>query len=211
MPAVRPLGRERLDEAVILLLSAFFDRPFYKYIAPDEAERREFLALNFRLRLEQGLETSEIDAAVGDDGGRIAGIAVWAPPVSAPPPDHSLEGHSLEEAFSVFSPGLQERFFRFLRILTTARDQAIAQPYWSLAPIAVLPEKQGRGVASALIRKKLAEIDAVSQPCFLGTQDEVNLAVYARYGFQRVREDPLSPDLNHYTMIRPRINPPASV
>jgi predicted GNAT family N-acyltransferase len=68
-----------------------------------------------------------------------------------------------------------------------------------------LPERQGAGIASALIRKKLTEIDALSQPCFLGTQDEVNLAIYARYGFEKVREDPLSPELNHYTMIRGRV------
>jgi predicted N-acetyltransferase YhbS len=83
-----------------------------------------------------------------------------------------------------------------------ARDGAVGRPCWSLAPIAVLPEQQGEGIASALIRKKLAEIDALSQPCSLGTRDEVNLAIYARYGFRKVREDALSPGLTHYTMVQ---------
>jgi GNAT superfamily N-acetyltransferase len=196
---IKALGPEQLDEAAALLVSAFVERPFYHYLAPDPVERREFLALNFRLRLEHSLETGHIDGAVQD--GRIAGLAVWIPPADAPPP----EDHSLEEAFSGFSQGLRDRFFGFLRVLTAARDQAVRQPYWSLAPIAVLPERQGAGIASALIRKKLTEIDAVSQPCFLGTQDEVNLAIYARYGFEKVREDPLSPELSHYTMIRGRV------
>jgi GNAT superfamily N-acetyltransferase len=198
-PDIQPLGPEHLDEAVSLLVSAFQDRPFYHYIAPDRPERREFLALNFRLRLEHGLGASEMDLAFLNR--RIAGIAVWAPPVSVPPP----EDHSMEEAFSVFPPGLRERFFGFFRTLMAARDQVISQPYWCLAPVAVLPEAQGRGIASALIRKKLAEIDALSLPCFLGTQDEVNAAIYARYGFQKVREDPLTPGITHYTMIRPRV------
>lgn len=192
---IKPLGAEDLDEAVALLEAAFFDRPFYRYIAPDPPERREFLARNFRLRLEHGLEAGEIDLAVLE--GRIAGLAVWTF-TGAPPP----EDRSLEEAFSVFSPGLRERFFGFWHTLRAARDGVIRPPYWSLAPIAVLPEKQGRGIASALIRKKLAEMDALPRPCFLGTQDAENLAIYSRYGFQKVREDPLSPGLTHYTMIR---------
>jgi GNAT superfamily N-acetyltransferase len=193
---IQALGAERFDEALALLEAAFFDRPFYRYIAPDPSERREFLARNFRLRLEHSLEAGEVDLAVVE--GRIAGLAVWTFTGGPPPP----EDRSLEEAFSVFSPGLRERFFGFLRTLTAARDQVIRQPYWSLAPIAVLPEKQGSGLASALIRKKLAEIDACPRPCFLGTQDAENLAVYGRYGFQKIREDSLAPGMMHYTMIR---------
>lgn len=196
--AIRPLGPEDLDETVALLSAAFWDRPFYHYLAPSQAERREFLALNFRLRLEHSIGISDIDLALLDR--RIAGIAVWAPPARDPgPEDHS----AMEEAFSVFSPGLRERFFGFFRTLIAARDQAVSQPYWSLAPVAVLPEHQGRGIASALIRKKLAAIDASPAPCFLGTQDAPNLDIYARYGFQKVREDPLAPGLIHYTMVRP--------
>jgi GNAT superfamily N-acetyltransferase len=211
---IKVMGPEHIDEAVSLLVSAFQDRPFYRYIAPEKSERLEFLALNFRLRLEHSLglgeivsvrkvtgfvDRHEIDLAFPDR--RIAGIAVWAPPVKTPPP----EDHSMEEALAVFSPGLRERFFGFLRTLMAARDQAISQPYWSLAPIAVLPEAQGAGIASALIRKKLAEIDALSLPCFLGTQDAVNVEIYARYGFRKVREDPLGPGISHYTMIRPGV------
>ncbi|MDR0759798.1 MAG: GNAT family N-acetyltransferase [Treponema sp.] len=195
---IKTMAPEHLEEAVTLLVSAFQDRPFYQYIAPDQVERREFLTLNFRNRLEHSLGAGDIELAFQDR--RLTGIAVWSPPLNAPPP----EDHSLEEAFSVFSPGLQERFFGFFRILMAARDQTIRQPYWSLAPIAVLPEEQGKGIASALIRKKLREIDASRIACFLGTQDAVNLDIYARYGFQKVREDPLAPGRFHYTMIRPK-------
>jgi predicted GNAT family N-acyltransferase len=54
-----------------------------------------------------------------------------------------------------------------------------------------------------LIRKKLRDIDADSLPCFLGTQDRINLTIYAKYGFKKIREDPIAPpDIIHYTMIR---------
>ncbi|MDR1231018.1 MAG: GNAT family N-acetyltransferase [Spirochaetaceae bacterium] len=196
-PDMKPLGLEHLDEAVDLLVSAFLDRPFYAYLAPDRSERRAFLASNFRSRLEHSLHTSEIDLAFL--GQKIAGIAVWVAPVDAPPP----EDNSMEEMLADFSPGLKKRFTAFLDILITARSRVVTGPCWGLAPIAVLPEAQGTGIASVLMRKKLMEIDAASQPCFLGTQDTVNMEIYARYGFRKAREDPLSPDITHYSMIRP--------
>ena len=195
---IAPFGPEHLDEAVSLLITTFQERPFYQYIAPDPNERREFLALNFRQRLEYSLGVSEIELAFR--GLRIAGIAVWARPAGAAP----LDASPPEETFPGFSAGLRERMSGFLHILIAARDQAVRQPYWSLAPIAVLPEEQGKGIASALIRKKLRDIDVSPAPCFLGTQDAVNLDIYTRYGFQKVREDPLAPGLVHYTMVRPK-------
>jgi GNAT superfamily N-acetyltransferase len=188
-----------IDEVAALLVSAFRNSPFYTYIAPDETERKEFLAVNFRHRLEGGLGLNETDLLLVDR--KIAAIAVWIPP--APPGKGPAEDHSMEEALSVFSRGLQERFFAFLGTLTCARERIIQQPFWSLAPIAVLPENRGKGLASVLIRKKLKEIDAAALPCFLGTEDRINLTIYAKYGFQKVREDPLAlPDIIHYSMIR---------
>jgi predicted GNAT family N-acyltransferase len=201
---IRNMEKGDLNEVIALLVSAFRNSPFYRHIAPDKIERQEFLTANFRQRLEHGLGLNEINLLLLDR--KIAAIAVWIPPVVPPAAENAPalpEDHSLEEALSVFSPGLQERFFAFLKILTSAREQAIQQPFWSLAPIAVLPEEQGKGLASILIRKKIREIDAESLPCFLGTQDKINLSIYAKYGFRKAREDPIAPpDIIHYTMIR---------
>jgi predicted GNAT family N-acyltransferase len=57
-------------------------------------------------------------------------------------------------------------------------------------------------VASALINKKLKEIDETRLPCFLGTQDKINVAIYEKFAFQKLREDPISSDITHYTMLR---------
>jgi predicted N-acetyltransferase YhbS len=76
-------------------------------------------------------------------------------------------------------------------------------PFWSLAPIAVLPEERGKGIARELILRKLPEFDAAGLPCFLGTQDRINLTIYGNYGFNLIREDPVAPsEIIHYTMLR---------
>jgi N-acetylglutamate synthase-like GNAT family acetyltransferase len=193
------------DEVISLLVSVFLDRPFYRYLAPDEKERRTFLITNFRQRISQGFGVNDIDLAL--TGQTIAGTAVWIPPARDKP--LKTASPSPEEAFAEFSPALKERFFAFLHILHSAQEKAVQGPFWSLAPIAVLPQEQRKGIASALLRKKLKEIDAENIPCFLGTQDRINMVIYERFGFHKIREDPLiQTNIIHYTMLRgnPRIN-----
>jgi N-acetylglutamate synthase-like GNAT family acetyltransferase len=195
---IRPLGEAEIGQASEILVSTFYDKPFYRYIAPDDAERREFLAVNFDKRLREGFGKSDILAACRGDG-LIAGIAVWAPPGGGAGSDAA----SMEAALTRFSAPLRERFFRFLGILHAARDASVCAPFWSLAPAAVFPSEQGRGAGGALLRWKLREIDGQNLRCFLATQDRENTAIYARFGFKTAREDPL-PDSNiiHYTMVR---------
>ncbi|MDR2098310.1 MAG: GNAT family N-acetyltransferase [Spirochaetaceae bacterium] len=201
---IRALLEAELDEASALLAAVFQDRPFYRYLAPDDTERREFLAENFATRLREGFGVSDIQAACLPDGagGRIVGIAVWAPPrqtrEDAPP-------H--EDAFARFSAPLRERFFRFLGILHDGKNEALreaaGQPVWALAPLAVLPAEWGKGAGGALLRSKLRELDTRKARCFLGTQDAENAALYGHFGFKIMRKDPLpGSELVHHTMLR---------
>jgi ribosomal protein S18 acetylase RimI-like enzyme len=193
-----------IDRVTALLIAAFQDRPFYRYIAPDSNVRRVFLSASFRLRMEESLASSIVDLA--EDGGTLTGVAVWVPPPVPGQPPVNLPDGSMEAMMSAFPPDMRERFYTFLRTLTAAREKAVRPPFWSLAPIAVLPSEQGKGIASALIRRKLRDMDAQGLPCFLGTQDEVNLAIYRRFGFEKVREDSLPlTDIVHYTMLRPPV------
>ena len=68
--------------------------------------------------------------------------------------------------------------------------------------MAVLPKSRGKG-ASALINKKPKEIDKARLPCFLRTQDKENVAIYQKFAFHHLKEDPVSSDISHYTMLRP--------
>jgi hypothetical protein len=197
---VRGMKKGDLDDAVSLLTAAFQNSRFYRYIENDDSLRLKFLAVNFRDRLTNGLGVNDIDLAVNK--GKILGIAVWAPPVER------AQAHSMDELFAPFPPDLKNRFTNFLEILLSSRDSVMQHPYWSLAPVAVLPLEKQKGIASILIRKKLAEIDAAHLPCFLGTQDKINTAIYARYGFKTAREDIIAPAgpggeaIIHYTMVR---------
>jgi GNAT superfamily N-acetyltransferase len=201
---IRRLEEGEIGEAAALLVTAFQESPFYRYIAPDDAERREFLTVSFDKRLRDGFGVNDIQVFcrdAGESASAIAGIAMWIPPAQ------DGTGHQVEAGFDGFSALLRERFFNFLEIMDAARkaaikDNAESRPVWALAPIAVLPSEQGRGIGGALLRSKLRELDSQKLRCSLATQDKGNAAIYEHFGFKTAREDPIAGAVTHYTMLR---------
>jgi GNAT superfamily N-acetyltransferase len=161
----------------------------------------------FRYRIVHGLEHNETDLAEREGGGKIVAAATWAPP--AEPLKDEQVARLLEEmrdTLAPYSPGVAARWVGFYEKLLAALRKSVQQPFWSLSPIVVLPEEQGRGIGSRLIRKKLEEIGAL--PCFLSTQSTANRDIYIRYGFRTTVEDRLDDGRSEsgivsYTMIRP--------
>jgi ribosomal protein S18 acetylase RimI-like enzyme len=212
---IRRMQENDFDEVVAVLMAAFMDTLFYRYIVPDETERRAFHLASFRERIAHGLEVNHIDVAMKSTStsksgeNKITGVAMWAPPeASFPSAENAPPAFTADLlAAKKISPGVAERFLAFLHLMHDANKRLFTPPFWSLAPVAVLPEEQGKGIGSALMRKKLAEIDASHLPCILATQDRINLPIYEHYGFHTVYEESIvSPDIVHYTMYRPGLD-----
>ena len=58
------------------------------------------------------------------------------------------------------------------------------EPHWYLPWIGVVPEAQGRGIGSRLLRRGLALADAGEMPVYLEATSRRNAALYARHGFE---------------------------
>jgi ribosomal protein S18 acetylase RimI-like enzyme len=174
-------------EIVALMAEGFFHSTLYTWAAPDEGERMKILNAMFRHRVSSWLGGS-CQTELALDGHIIVGSATWVPPHGDEQPGKG----SLDEVFKGLSPGVVERWLKFQRIIE-AQDKSIPQPFWDLAPIAVSPEAQGRGIGSQLLRRKLREIDRAAQPCFLATQDRINLGIYERFGFKKIDEILVAP------------------
>ncbi|MDO5665758.1 MAG: GNAT family N-acetyltransferase [Bacteroidia bacterium] len=56
-------------------------------------------------------------------------------------------------------------------------------PFMYLYMIGVMPEKQGKGYAGALLDTALADADAQACPVFLETASELNVRIYEKKGF----------------------------
>ncbi|MFP3091354.1 GNAT family N-acetyltransferase [Treponema sp. TIM-1] len=179
----RLMDEADFNEIVGLMVKAFFPSTLYTWAAPDEKERLKILSAMFRYRVRGWLEDAREVQLVLEDG-QIVGSATWIRPRTTPPP---ANGPSLDEVFAGLDPAVVERWSKFQAIIE-AQEKNIIPLAWELAPIAVLPEKQHKKIGSALINKKLAAIDAEGLPCYLCTQDRINLTIYERFGFKKQEE-----------------------
>jgi GNAT superfamily N-acetyltransferase len=195
-----------LEEVVELATCAFYDTELYAFVALDGADRRKFLSAIFRYRICLGASYGQTDLAL--EKGRIVGAAVWTPPTTyLTAYQHARTAletlGTMAQAVEEFSPLIRERWLGFFALFASARDSIIEQPYWSLTPIAVIPDRQGQKVASKLLRNKFAEMDTQGLPCFLGSQDSYSRDIYLHYGFSIVRHDKvLDSDIVSYSMVR---------
>jgi ribosomal protein S18 acetylase RimI-like enzyme len=204
---IRKFKLNDLDELVELAALAFQPTDLYSYVAEGEQLRHKFLMAIFRYRLTLGVAYEQTDLV--EEDGRLIGAAVWTPPVTYNESHQAAkkvldEIGPMSEAVSSFPGLLQNRWLSFFELFLSARDKVIQQPYWSLTPIAVIPDRQRQKVASSLLRKKFTEIDDQGLPCFLGTQDDLGRDIYLHYGFSISRKDVVGDSrIISYSMIRP--------
>ncbi len=89
-------------------------------------------------------------------------------------------------------------FSRFGRLAAMREDMDKHHPtdrkhayLWFLG---VTPEAQGHGVGSRLLQHASTRLDANREPAYLETQNERNVALYRRHGFEVISEHKCRPD-----------------
>jgi GNAT superfamily N-acetyltransferase len=86
-----------------------------------------------------------------------------------------------------------------------ARDLAVR--HWHLGPVAVDPDRQGRGIGSEMLRAFCARMDRQGEVAFLETDKLASVRFYARCGFkQTARAEVLGTP--NWWMHRPPAAPP---
>ena len=122
---------------------------------------------------------------IAEDG---AGIAVWIPP-------DAREEH---EAIGAAPPGdeaeiLGDNAERHAAFWGWVGEHEPPEPLLYLSHVGVMPERQGEGLGSALMRDGLATGDRDGVPSWLETSRVDNVAYYERFGF-RTMVDEDAPD-----------------
>jgi GNAT superfamily N-acetyltransferase len=168
----RAAGGDRA-QVVRTLAVAFADDPVVGFLVPPGSRGREA-----RLRRLFDLEVPR-DGEAGDtwltgDGG---GAAVWFPP------GRWQTGGSLRD-LGGWLVVLRRRLLSAGRVLAAMeRHHAQLPEHWYLAYLGILPEQQGRGTGSALLRAALERCDRDGVPAYLEATSERSRALYARHGF----------------------------
>jgi ribosomal protein S18 acetylase RimI-like enzyme len=184
--------------ATATLARAFFDYALMVYAVPEAARRGRAVRALYAALLADGLRYGEVYAT-----GDRAGIACWLPPGR----EHltlfrQLRAGMLSVPLRFGAAGFR-RLLAYDTLGRALHHELAPMPHWYLSAIGVAPERQGQGVAAALLQPILQRADAAGLPCYLETHREANLRIYQKHGFDLVRRaDPPGHAVPAWSMLR---------
>ena len=190
---VRGAKAAEIDRLSHLLARAFRDEPFHQWVFPSETQRARSSARFFAIGLRESIERETVLTTH-----QLEGVSVWRAP--------DQHGQSLLRLPVVAYQAARllrsstPRVFRGLLELGRRHPRASV---WYLTCLGTEPERQGRGVASALLRPVLDECDATCVYAHLVTSDPINLGFYRRHSFEVTTEFDIPGGPPAWEMVRP--------
>ena len=178
-PTVRRVTGADLPELSKLLVRAFDDDPVSNYVFSGDRRRQHGLRAFFNALLRhQYVPLGEVYTTAD-----LGGAALWGPPGRRRQP--------LRELISLLPAAphlLGPRLVPALRFLARVDSLHPKEPHWYLATLGTEPDRQGKGIGSALLSSALARIDEERTPAYLESSKARNVPLYARYGFEVIDE-----------------------
>jgi predicted N-acetyltransferase YhbS len=86
---------------------------------------------------------------------------------------------------------LKDTFPRAMKFQSVWARHDPQKPHWHLDPLAVLPERQGQGIGSMLLRHFCEYVDRLGSAAYLETGTRDNVRLYERFGFSIIGEAPV--------------------
>ncbi|MFJ6197278.1 GNAT family N-acetyltransferase [Micromonospora sp. NPDC092111] len=169
---VRPATHDDAGPLISVLAEAFVDGPVADWLIPDPDDRRAVYHRYFRKVLLHGLAHGEVDTTAD-----LAAVAIWYPRPERPsgiPAEHLA---ALEQATGVYAPK-----FTLLDAMFEAFHPQ--EPHHHLAYLAVCPERQNRGIGTALLRHHHRQLDTLGVPAYLEASNTRNRELYRRLGYR---------------------------
>jgi len=180
---VRKATAADVPQIVRTLTRAFHDDPVMSFIFPEDGKRPAILEAFFDVSARQ-IYLEKGETYICNDG-RAA--ALWAPPgkwkVSTL--DIVRNGPRLARVMG-------RRLALGLRAMNMVERKHPREPgHYYLAILGTDPERQNRGLGSALLTDMLSRADAEGVPAYLESSSENNRRLYMRHGFRVVEEIPI--------------------
>ncbi|MCL2281486.1 MAG: GNAT family N-acetyltransferase [Dehalococcoidia bacterium] len=178
------IDKTLVEPASITCARAFEDDTLTHWMIPNPKKR-----VNLRYAFEMHLRMS----AAGDSSIAYAtspnceGVAIW---VKAGAKDSLMA--SLAAGFPFLPLRCGWRYFwrdsRSTSMCNKLRSKFAPILHCYLAVLAVTPEHQGKGMASALVKPMLEILDQDKMSCYVETQNMKNVGMYQHFGFKLVHQ-----------------------
>lgn len=177
---IRELAPEDVNSAAEALSRAFYDDPVGKWLFPDDASRLAGLGRFFE---------SEIRHVTLPHGETLTnrertGAALWLPPGHWKTPTLTLT-RLLPRSMALFG----RRLPLVLRgLFEVEKHHPAKDDHFYLPFIGVVPDHQGHGIGSSLLRPIIQRCDRDRLGAYLEATNGANRRLYERHGFEVVAE-----------------------
>ena len=164
------------------LATAFHDDPVLASMAPEPNRRARVGQWFLGTAVEYGLRWGEVWADPD-----VSAVAVWLPPENTSMTMGRMLRAGLARMPVVAGPRATVRFLQG----SWAWDEvhtSVSGPHWYLVAIGTLPDRQGHGLGSALVKVGTDQADAAGLPCYLETATDDDIAFYERRGFRVAKQ-----------------------
>jgi GNAT superfamily N-acetyltransferase len=175
-----PAENHERDQVVTALCRAFFDDRIYRWMVPDDDQRRRSAEIFYSRFVGACWQHGHVYSA-----GAGAGAALWVPPAA------DLVGAQEADAFVqdlLDSAGDDACAARMAAMFEVLDEHHPTETHWYLAFMGVAPGSQGQGIGSALLNAVLAGADRAGMPAYLEASCPENRRLYERHGFVQTRE-----------------------
>jgi ribosomal protein S18 acetylase RimI-like enzyme len=177
-----------VDDVPVLadvLARAFDEDPPMRWFIPDDQQRVRRARLLFDVMLRRLHLARDVCFTTED----VTGGALWVPP-GARTLTLGQQVRLLPAMMRVFGRGMS-RAQRGLAVMDAGHPR---KPHYYLDTLGVAPERQGRGIGSALMQPMLRRCDSERMPSYLNAGSWRSRDLYLRHGFQVMEEFSLPED-----------------
>jgi ribosomal protein S18 acetylase RimI-like enzyme len=194
------IQKKDVEIACQVLGRAFYYDPLWIYLIPDENERKEKLPSVFEYAVRYSLKYGEAYAPTEN----LEGIAVWVPHTTVEKSIWRIFRSGAFRAALKMGSEIGKRIEKvFDQVDKDRREYMKDKSYLYLEAIGVLPEFQGQGLGGRLLKLMFAKADIEGTLIYLETETEKNSRIYAKYGFQTLKEGRFpGADFNYWEMVR---------
>lgn len=163
-----------------MLSRAFYQDPLFCHFFPNDAKRERQNLHTFRFMLRHTHQKGTIVSSAGSNDG----AALWMPSDKMQHTKMDLLQLGLLPALVVQGPMAVQRQLDALEDMYSMHSAIISEPHYYLSAFGVEPEKQGKGLGSAILRPTLERFDHEGIPAYLDTHNPENVSLYLRFGFE---------------------------